>query len=92
MKTKLLRKWRKAAWYRIGVFKQKDGKYRVVFDRSVIGNVSEYDESDSYDSFQVLVKDIEDFSAAVEECNHFRRQFILRLVAERKYGTANRMY
>ena len=65
MKTRLLKKWRNEAWNRIGVFQQADGKYRIVFDKSVVGDVSGYDKYPLAKGFQVVCEGIEDFSEAV---------------------------
>lgn len=92
MKTRLLKKWRNEAWNRIGVFQQEDGKYRIVFDKSVVGDVSGYDKYPLAKGFQVVCEDIEDFSEAVERCDNLRREFILQEMRRKKYGTTNRMY
>ena len=92
MKTRLLKKWRNEAWNRIGVFKQADGKYRIVFDKSVVGDVSGHDKYPLAKGFQVVCEDIEDFSEAVERCDNLRREFILQEMRRKKYGTTNRMY
>ena len=96
MKTKLLKKWRKEAWNRIGLFKQDDGKYRVVFDKSGWGLVYEYENCPESKSFQVVCRDIEDPDEAKSRCDEIRRIFILREARKeyrkKKYGAGNRVY
>ena len=92
MKTRLLKKWRNEAWNRIGVFQQADRKYRIVFDKSVVGDVSGYDKYPLAKGFQVVCEDIEDFSEAVERCDNLRREFILQEMRRKKYGATNRMH
>ena len=94
MKTKLLRKLRSEAWARIGVFMQDDGNYRVVFDKRIIGNVGEYNPVELLyqKSFQVVHKDIEKLSEAIEWCKGARREFILMEARKHRYGTRNRIY
>lgn len=94
MKTRLLRKLRGEAWNRIGVFVQDDWNYRVVFDKRIIGNVGEYNPVELlYEkSFQVVYKDIEKLSEAIECCKEARREFILREARKYRYGTRNRIY
>ena len=92
MKTKLLKKWRKEALRRVGVFKQDDGKYQVVFDKGYIGNVDDFDKYPEAQYFQVVCEDLEDFSEAVERCDSIRRIFILREARRQLYGKTNRLY
>lgn len=45
MKTKLLKKWRQEAMNRIGVLEDEaKGTFSVIFDKSVFGNVSRWEE------------------------------------------------
>ena len=90
MKTKLLKKLRSEAANRIGVFKQDDGKYKVIFDKTIFGDVSQYDPM--YKGYQILETDIEDLTEAIESCDFYRRCFILREVRKKRFRNEDRLY
>ena len=97
MKTKLLKKWRREAQCGIGVFKQDDGRYEVLFDKTMWCNIGfAYEEDPDRVHIQTLCKDIEDYDEVVEWCDYYRREFILREARnewrKRKYGTKKRVY
>lgn len=97
LKTALLKKWRKEAFHRIGVFERKNGKYVIVFDKSGWGDVSQFEENGFSSKFcQILQDDIETIEDAKSDCDFFRRVFILR-EAEKEwqgkiYGNSRRKY
>jgi len=100
LKTKLLKKLRSEARNRIGVFKFSDGKYRVVFDASCLGDVSYFNENDwkiegDGSLFQVFDRK-DEVSDTIEEamkvCDYYRRKFILREVRRKKFGDEKRYY
>ena len=90
MKTKLLKKLRNEAGNRIGVFKQTDGKYKVIFDKTIFGDVSQYDPM--YKGYQILETNLEGLTEAIKLCDFYRRCFILREVRKKRYGNKDRVY
>lgn len=96
MKTKLLKKWRNEAVNRIGVFAADDKTYKVVFDKSIFCDVSDYYKNVGFSGFQVVCEGIEDIHEAVKRCDEVRRQFILREARrewnEKMYGAKERVY
>ena len=100
LKTKLLRKLRNKARCKLGVFKFSDGKYRVVFDRTLYEDVSRFDEKewrrwgDEYGCEVFNKKDdvSDNLEDAKKVCDHYRRQYILNKVREKRLGNATRMY
>lgn len=97
LKTALLKRWRREAFNRIGVFEKKNGKYIIVFDKTGWGDVSQFKEEGFSSKFcQILRDDIETVEEAKSDCDFFRRVFILR-EAEREwqgkiYGNSRRKY
>lgn len=97
MKTKLLKKWRQEAMNRIGVLEDEaKGTFSVIFDKSVFGNVSRWEEhSDEY-WYQVVKSDIKALDEAITVCDSARRSFILRQARkewnEKHYGSKQRYY
>lgn len=94
MKTKLLKRLRQSAQEHIGVFRNENGSYEVVFDKNrFYADVSKYGEDEFYDrNFQVLEKGVETLDEAKDMCDFYRRVFILRQVREIKYGNTKRFY
>lgn len=97
LKTALLKRWRREAFNRIGVFEKKNGKYIIVFDKTGWGDVSQLKEEAFSSKFcQILRDDIETIEEAKSDCDLFRRVFILR-EAEKEwqdkiYGNSRRKY
>ena len=100
LRTKLLRKLRSEAYWKLGVFKFSDGKYRVVYDKTVLNDVSKFDEKEwkrcgEESGFQVF-DDADEVCDTLEKardvCDFYRRQYILNKVREKKMGNVRRMY
>lgn len=96
MKTKLLKKWRQEAINRIGVFGSSDGTFSVIFDKSIIGDVSGWVEGFHEIGYQVVKVGIETLAEAISVCDSTRRSFILREARkewnEKHYGSKQRYY
>lgn len=100
MKTKLLKKLRREAYWKLGVFKFSDGKYRVVYDKTLWNDVSEFNEKDwiRYGDdyhYQVFDEDCEvcdTLEEAKDVCDHYRRQYILREVRRMRNKNDRRYY
>lgn len=95
MKTKLLKKLRAEAKLHYGVFRNGYGLYDVVHDRDLIcPDLSKYEEgSTDYgpDRFEVVTTSysLEEAKAQCDEC---RRNFILRMARQKRYGNKQRYY
>jgi hypothetical protein len=96
LKIGLLKKWRREAKYRIGVFKEEDDTYAVVFDKSGWGDVSYWSRDLRWDGSQIIKDGIETIEEAKEVCDGARRAFIRREARrewnEKHYGSKNRYY
>lgn len=96
MKTKLLKKWRQEAVNRIGVFKTPNKTFSVVFDKTLIGDVSNWDENYNEGGYQIVEENIKTLLEAMAFCDEFRRAFILREARkewnEKYYGSKKRYY
>lgn len=96
MKTKLLKKWRQEAINRIGVFELSDGTFSVIFDKSFMGDVSDWLEGRHDIGYQVVKSNIETLDEAISVCDSTRRFFILREARkewnEKHYGSKQRYY
>lgn len=97
MKTKLLKKWRREACNRIGVFKHESGRYCIVFDKSMWGDVGYmYNNNPNSQGLQYVTMDISDISEAIERCDAVRREYILREARKdfnkKKRGSPDRVY
>ena len=101
LKTKLLKRLRSEAYWKLGVFKFSDGKYRVVYDTSCMNDVSRFNEKEwrmygDESFFQVFDKTKDDVSDTLEDamkvCDYYRRQYILNEVRKKRYGNDRRMY
>lgn len=96
MKTKLLKKWRQEAINRIGVFEMSDRTFSVIFDKSIFGEVSHWEEGRHEYGYQVVKSDIETLDEAISVCDSTRRSFILREARKewnkKYYGSKQRYY
>lgn len=98
MKTKLLKKCRKEAERRIGVFYHETYEtYNVVFDKRVIGDVSDWTTAtDDPRCYQLLESAISEKKSAIEACDRYRRIFIIEFARRKwgksKYGNGERIY
>lgn len=96
LKIGLLRKWRREAESRIGIFKEKNNTYVIVFDKSGWGDVSYWNREANWPGAQVIRESVETFEEAKEVCDSARRAFILREARmewnEKHYGSKNRCY
>ena len=97
MKTKLLKKWRQEAMNRIGVLEDEaKGTFSVIFDKSVFGNVSRWEEDSNKNEYQVVKDNIKALDEAISVCDIARRSFILRQARkewnEKHYGSKQRYY
>ena len=98
MKAKLLKKLRNKAEERIGVFFcEGQNSYSIVFDKRVLGDVSDWAPKNNIDdSYQVIKSGIFDKNEAINECDRYRRIFILdearRYWGKSKYGNKERIY
>lgn len=54
LKTKLLKKWRREANLRIGVFERDNGRFIIVFDKSWYGSVSNFRENYDKENMKLL--------------------------------------
>lgn len=99
LKTKLLKKWRKEANARIGVFERDNGRFIIVFDKSWYGSVSDF--SDDYDGknmkpYQIMEEEYETLKEAKMICDCYRRRYILREARKEycryKFGNPTRKY
>lgn len=100
LKTKLLKRLRREACGKVGVFKFSDGKYRVVYDKTFWNDVSEFNEKhwraygDEY-QYQVFNRDAEvcdTLEEAKKVCDHYRRAYILREVRRMRNSNERRYY
>ena len=96
MKTKLLKKWRQEAINRIGVFEMSDRTFSVIFDKSVFGEVSYWEEDRHEYWYQVVKGGMETLDEAISVCDSARRSFILREARKewnkKHYGSKQRYY
>lgn len=97
LKTTLLRKWRRNAFERIGVFEKRNKKYMIVFDKTAVACLNHFSEAMLDTKFyQVLEDDIETIEDAMSACDFYRRVFILREARkewqERIFGNSMRKY
>ena len=100
LKTKLLRKLRREAYWKLGVFKFEDGKYRVVYDKTGWNDVTEFNEKhwkiygDKY-QYQVFNRKDEvcdTLEGAKKLCDYYRISYILNEVRKKRMGNVRRMY
>ena len=99
LKTKLLRKLRYEALCKFGVFRFSDGKYRTVYDTSVLNDVNRFNEiewetykDDYYCHVFNREKDVcDNLEEAKKICDDYRRAYILRRVRELR-GNRYRYY
>ena len=94
MKTKFLKSLRTNSRRKIGVFKNDDGTYRIVYDTDrYLYNVSDYDiHNDNSNRWQILKDEIETLQVAKNLCDEYRRRWILRKVNEIRFDNSNRFY
>lgn len=96
LKVKLLHNFRVLSRRHIGVFREENGKYTVVFNKNrYLGDdVSQYtdDKNKGLSCYQILEKDVESLDEAKEMCDFYRRCFILKQLNEYRYGTSERYY
>lgn len=96
MKTRLLKTLRSQADSKLGVFRLLNGKYAVVWDKTLWNDVTEFNEKDwkAYgDEYHYRVVEVtETYNEAVDVCDRCRRSYILGQVRERRYGTKKRVY
>lgn len=90
MKTKLLIKLRKDAEERIGVFENnEDNKYAVVLDLRIIPDFGDYRKNSPH--FQVLGT-FNSTQEAINLCDYYRRELILKQVRKIRFKNSNRIY
>ena len=95
MKTKLLTSLRDNSRRKIGIFKNDDGTYRIVYDTNrYLYNVSDYDihNDNSIGCWQILSDGIESLQVAKKLCDEYRRRWILGKVNEIRFNNSNRFY
>ena len=93
MKTKLLSKLRQQSKRKIGVFKNDDGTYVIVLDKSMyLYDVSGFDIHQPTLSYQILYDGIKSLNEAIQLCNEIRREWIISKVREMKYNNRRRVY
>jgi len=100
LRTKLLKRLRSEAYWKLGVFKFEDGKYRVVYDKTLWNDVSGFDEKEwkrwgeesHYQVFDRPDEVCDTLEEAKHVCDYYRRQYILNQVREMKMGNVRRMY
>lgn len=100
MKTRLLKKLREKAQWKLGVFKFYDGKYRVVYDKTLWDDVSEFDEDNWKkwgDNYQYYVfNDETEVCDTIEKAKHlcdiYRINYILSEVRKLKLNNKKRYY
>ena len=93
MKTKLLSKLRQQSKCKSGVFKNDDGTYMVVWDKSdYIYDVSKFDVHYPTLSYQILYDGIKSLNEAIQLCNEIRREWIISKVREMKDNNKRRVY
>ena len=98
--TKLLKKLRREAYWKLGVFKFEDGKYRVVYDKTYWNDVSEFNEKHwrAYgDKYQYQVFNRKDevcdtLEGAKMVCDFYRRAYILNEVRKMRHNNKRRYY
>lgn len=96
MRTRLLEKLRYRANGKCGVFRLSNGRYAVVWDKTLWDDVSEFKEEllDMYGyDYQYQVIDVMNtYDEAVNKCDECRRQYILSLAREKRYKNKKRLY
>lgn len=98
--TKLLKKLRREAYWKMGVFKFSDGKYRVVYDKTYWNDVSEFNERHwraygdkyQYQVFNEKEEVCDTLEEAKEVCDCYRRNYILREVRRMRNSNDRRYY
>lgn len=95
LKVKLLHKLRVLSKQQMGVFREENGKYTVVFDkRRYLGDIYQYadEKNKCLSCWQILEKDVDSLDEAKKMCDFYRRCFILKQLNEYRYGTEQRYY
>ncbi len=93
MKTKLLSTLRQQSKRKSGVFKNDDGTYVVVWDKSVdFYDISEFDIHQPTLSYQILYDGVKSLHEAIQLCDEVRREWMISKVREMKYNNKRRCY
>ena len=100
MKTRLLKKLRNEAYWKLGVFKFSDGKYRIIYDKTLWNDVSEFNEKHwkmwgneyQYHVFNDENEVFDNFDTAKSLCDRYRRNYILGEVRKMKFNNKKRYY
>lgn len=95
LKVKLLHELRVLSRQHMGVFREENGKYTVVFDKRIyLCDISQYADNKNKEMscWQILEKNVESLDEAKKMCDFYRRCFILKQLNEHRYGTEQRYY
>ncbi len=96
MKIKLLKHLRNRSKRKVGVFRQTNGKYKIIFDKNLyLDDLSSYEDGDECKvntRYQLLEQDIDNLNEAIKSCEYWRNVFIRQEINTMKFGNHKRVY